>query len=67
MALALMGVLLLVVGIGVKIWDYKRKREAEAVQLQSQISDALLREAGLLRSRDHAHRAGGPAPAAPRW
>ena len=43
-ALALMGVLLLLVGIGVKIWDLKRKREAEAVQLQSQISDALLRE-----------------------
>jgi hypothetical protein len=44
MALALMGALLLVVGIGVKIWDAKRKREAEAVHLQSQISDALLRE-----------------------
>jgi hypothetical protein len=44
MALALMGALLVVVGIGVKIWDFKRKREAEAVQLQSQISDALLRE-----------------------
>jgi hypothetical protein len=44
MALALMGVLLLLVGIGVKVWDAKRKREAEAVQLQSQISDALLRE-----------------------
>ena len=43
-ALALMGVLLLLVGIGVKVWDFKRKREAEAVQLQSQISDALLRE-----------------------
>jgi len=44
MALALMGVLLLLVGIGVKVWDARRKREAEAVQLQSQISDALLRE-----------------------
>jgi hypothetical protein len=43
-ALALMGVLLVIVGIGVKIWDAKRKREAEAVHLQSQISDALLRE-----------------------
>jgi hypothetical protein len=43
-ALALMGALLLLVGIGVKVWDFKRKREAEAVQLQSQISDALLRE-----------------------
>jgi len=45
MALALMGALLLIVGIGVKIWDAKRKREAEAVHLQSQMSDALLREA----------------------
>jgi hypothetical protein len=44
MALALMGVLLVIVGIGVKVWDAKRKREAEAVHLQSQISDALLRE-----------------------
>jgi hypothetical protein len=44
MALALMGALLLLVGIGVKIWDAKRKREAEAVHLQSQVSDALLRE-----------------------
>src|SRR3954470_15154794 len=44
MALALMGALLLIVGIGVKIWDAKRKREAKAIHLQSQISDALLRE-----------------------
>jgi hypothetical protein len=44
MALALMGALLILVGIGVKIWDAKRKREAEAVHLQSQMSDALLRE-----------------------
>ena len=43
-ALALMGALLVLVGIGVKLWDYRRKREAEAVHLQSQISDALLRE-----------------------
>lgn len=43
-ALALMGALLVIVGVGVKMWDYKRKREAEAVHLQSQISDALLRE-----------------------
>jgi hypothetical protein len=43
-ALALMGVLLAIVGVGVKIWDARRKREAEAVHLQSQISDALLRE-----------------------
>ena len=40
-----MGALLLIVGVGVKIWDAKRKREAEAVHLQSQLSDALLREA----------------------
>ena len=45
MALVLMGGLLVLVGIGVKIWDMKRKREAEAVHLQSQLSDALLREA----------------------
>jgi hypothetical protein len=44
MALALMGALLVLVGIGVKLWDAKRKRETEAVHLQSQISDALLRE-----------------------
>jgi hypothetical protein len=44
MALALMGALLVLVGIGVKLWDARRKREAEAVHLQSQISDALLRE-----------------------
>ena len=44
-ALALMGALLLLVGIGVKLWDYRRKREAEAIHLQSQVSDALLREA----------------------
>ena len=44
-ALALMGVLLLIVGIGVKMWDSRRKREGEAVHLQSQLSDALLREA----------------------
>ena len=44
-ALALMGALLLIVGVGVKIWDAKRKRESEAIHLQSQLSDALLREA----------------------
>jgi hypothetical protein len=44
-ALALMGVMLLIVGIGVKMWDKRRKREGEAVHLQSQLSDALLREA----------------------
>jgi hypothetical protein len=45
MALALMGVMLLIVGIGVKLWDASRKRESDAVHLQSQLSDALLREA----------------------
>ena len=44
-ALALMGLMLVIVGVGVKLWDMKRKREAEAVHLQSQLSDALLREA----------------------
>jgi hypothetical protein len=44
-ALALMGAMLVIVGIGVKIWDAKRTREADAVHLQSQLSDALLREA----------------------
>jgi hypothetical protein len=39
--------LLVVVGIGVKLYDLKRKREAEAVHLQAQVSDALLRDAGL--------------------
>lgn len=45
MALALMGVMLLIVGVGVKLWDASRKRESDAVHLQSQLSDALLREA----------------------
>jgi hypothetical protein len=40
-------VLLTVVGIGVKMFDLKRRRQAEAVQLQAQLSDALLREGGL--------------------
>lgn len=44
-ALGLMGAMLLIVGIGVKLWDASRKRESEAVHLQSQLSDALLREA----------------------
>ena len=45
LALGLMAAILVIVGIGVKIWDRRRKREAEAVHLQSQLSDALLREA----------------------
>ena len=36
--------LLLIVGIGVKLYDLKRKRDAEAVHLQAQVSDALLRD-----------------------
>src|SRR5688572_14862573 len=36
--------LLIIVGIGVKMFDLRRKRQAEAVQLQAQLSDALLRE-----------------------
>jgi hypothetical protein len=45
--LAVVGVvagLLIIVGIGVKMFDLRRKRQAEAVQLQAQLSDALLRE-----------------------
>ena len=38
--------LLVIIGAGVKLYDLKRKREAEAVLLQSQLSDALLREPG---------------------
>ncbi len=45
--LALLG-LLIIVGIGVKLYDLRRKREADAVHLQAQISDALLREASLM-------------------
>ncbi|HXE00177.1 MAG TPA: hypothetical protein VN646_26715 [Candidatus Acidoferrum sp.] len=36
--------LLVVVGVGVKLYDLKRKREAEGVHLQAQVSDALLRD-----------------------
>jgi hypothetical protein len=39
--------LLVLVGIAVKLYDRKRKRDAEAVHLQAQVSDALMREAGL--------------------
>ena len=37
----------LIVGIAVKLYDRKRKRDAEAVHLQAQVSDALMRDAGL--------------------
>jgi len=39
--------LLVVIGLAVKRFDLKRKRESEAVQLQAQLSDALLREPSL--------------------
>jgi hypothetical protein len=39
--------LLLLVGVAVKLYDRKRKRDAEAVHLQAQVSDALMRDAGL--------------------
>jgi hypothetical protein len=39
--------LLVIVGIGVKLYDLKRKREAEGVHLQAQVSDALLRDPSL--------------------
>jgi hypothetical protein len=39
--------LLVIVGVGVKLYDLRRKREAEAVHLQAQVSDALLRDASL--------------------
>ena len=39
--------LLVVIGLAVKRFDLKRKRESEAVQLQAQLSDALLRETTL--------------------
>ena len=43
----LLGALLVIVGIGVKLYDLKRKRETEAVHLQAQVSDALLRDPAL--------------------
>ena len=41
-------VALVIVGVGVKLYDLRRLRESEAVQLQAQVSDALLREQLLL-------------------
>jgi hypothetical protein len=43
MVLVILAVLV-ILGAGVKLYDLRRKRESEAVQLQAQISDALLRE-----------------------
>jgi hypothetical protein len=40
--------LIVIIGVGVKLYDLTRKRESEALQLQSQLSDALLREPGFL-------------------
>src|SRR5881296_3686231 len=39
--------LLMVIGVVVKLFDLKQRRESEAVQLQAQLSDALLREPSL--------------------
>jgi hypothetical protein len=39
--------LLVLVGVGVKLYDLKRKREAEGVHVQAQVSDALLRDPSL--------------------
>jgi hypothetical protein len=44
---AVLAGLLVIVGVGVKMYDLKRKRETEAVHLQAQVSDALLREQAL--------------------
>src|SRR5215510_10911819 len=41
--------LLVVIGVVVKLFDLKRKRSSEEVQLQAQISDALLREQNIFR------------------
>ena len=43
-AIGIIIALLVVVGLAVKLFDLRRKRDAEAVQLQAQISDALLRD-----------------------
>ena len=40
--------LLVIVAIGVKLYDLKRKREVEAVHLQARVSDALMREPDLI-------------------
>ena len=55
--------LLVLVGIAVKLYDRKRKRDAEAVHLQAQVSDALMRDAGLagLLLTPTAHLRGGEA------
>ncbi|HET7343681.1 MAG TPA: hypothetical protein VFL90_19615 [Methylomirabilota bacterium] len=45
--LLLLAGLLVIVAIGVKLYDLKRKRDAEAIHLQAQVSDALLRDPNL--------------------
>jgi hypothetical protein len=40
--------LLVIVGVAVKLYDFKRRRDGEAVHIQAQVSDALLREERLL-------------------
>jgi hypothetical protein len=39
--------LFVIVGVAVKLYDRNRKRDAEAVQLQAQVTDALMRDARL--------------------
>jgi hypothetical protein len=39
--------MLVLIGVGVKMYDLKRKREAEGVALQARVSDALMREPNL--------------------
>jgi hypothetical protein len=46
-AIVLIAALLVLIIAAVKIFDLRRRRESEAVQLQAQISEALLREPGL--------------------
>src|SRR3989441_11211962 len=46
-AIGLVVGLLVIIGVVVKVFDLKQKRESEAVQLQAQLSDALLREPSL--------------------
>jgi hypothetical protein len=46
-SLAIIVALIVAVGVAVKLYDHKRRREAEAVQIQAQISDALMRDATL--------------------
>lgn len=55
-AIILVG-LLIVLGLAVKFFDLRRRREADAVHLQAQISDALLRDPGVVRLAYHSDRA----------